>query len=121
MNIKFRSKALQKGCSTEKGAVRAYGPKRGKKLMQRMNELMAFNNLADVPKFPPARCHQLDGNRKGQFSVDLEHPYRLIFTPNHNPIPELEDGGINLQAVTKIKIIEIVDTHDKKKKKKRGK
>lgn len=74
-----------------------------------------------MPKFPPARCHQLDGNRKGQFSVDLEHPYRLIFAPNHNPIPELEDGGINLQAVTKIKIIEIVDTHDKKKKKKRGK
>ena len=121
MKINFRSKTLQKLCSTSKGAVRALGPKRGNKLMQRMNELAAFNCLADVPKFPPARCHQLGDNRKGQFSVDLEHPYRLIFVPDHNPIPELEDGGINLQEITKIKIIEIVDTHDKKGKKKRGK
>ena len=52
--------------------------------------------------------------------MDLDHPYRLIFKPNHNPLPELEDGGLDLQAETKIILIEIVDTHDGKKKKKRG-
>lgn len=120
MKIVYKTKTLHKVCNGSKWAVRAYGAKGGKKLMQRMNELNSFECLADVPKFPPARCHQLDGNRKGQFSVDLEQPYRLIFEPDHNPMPRIEDGGIDLQAVTKIKILEIVDTHDGKNKKKRG-
>ena len=93
MEIVFRTTALQKICSISKEAVRTYGPKNGGKLMQRLNELKSFECLADVPKYPPARCHQLEGNRKGQFSVDLEHPYRLIFTPNHTPLPKLEGGG----------------------------
>ena len=29
------------------------------------------------------RLHELKGNRKGQLSFDLDHPYRLIFLPNH--------------------------------------
>jgi len=52
MEISFKTKALQKVCSLAKEAVRGYGPKSGGKLMQRMNELKSFENLADVPKFP---------------------------------------------------------------------
>ena len=25
------------------------------------------------------RCHALEGNRRGQYAMDLAHPYRLIF------------------------------------------
>ena len=60
---------------------------------------------------PPARCHALTGNRSGQLSVDLEHPYRLLFIPAHDPVPTRADGGLDWRLVTEIEILEIVDTH----------
>ena len=76
-----------------------------------MMELKAAISLDDISHLPPARCHELTGNRKGQLSVDLEHPYRLLFIPANNPIPEAEDGGLDWSGVTEIEIIGIVDTH----------
>ncbi len=43
--------------------------------------------------------------------MDLEHPYRMLFIPANNPIPETEDGGLDWLGVTEIEIIGIVDTH----------
>ena len=76
-----------------------------------MMELKAAENLSDISRLPPARCHELSGKRKGQFSVDLEHPYRLLFIVDNNPSPKREDGGLDWNGVTKIKVIEIADTH----------
>lgn len=30
-------------------------------------------------QFSIGRCHQLVGNRKGEYAMDLVHPYRLVF------------------------------------------
>lgn len=111
MIIYFKTKKLQKICSRGAEAIKILGPKRGTKLKQRMMELSAAETLADISRVPPARCHELIGNRKGQLSVDLDHPYRLLFIPANNPIPEREEGGLNWAAVTKIEIIDIADTH----------
>jgi len=73
-----------------------------------MMELKAAISLDDFLRLPPARCHELTGNRKGQLSVDLEHPYRLVFIPANNPIPKTADGGLDWPEVTEIEIIEIV-------------
>jgi plasmid maintenance system killer protein len=82
-----------------------------RKLQQRLMELKAATCLADISKVPPSRCHQLSGDRDGQLSVDLEHPYRLIFIPANDPIPVTKDGGFDWAKVTEIEIIEISDTH----------
>ena len=111
MQIAFRNKKLHKTCSVEKEAIKAYGPKCARKLMRRMMELSAFENLAQVPHIPPFRRHELTGKLKGTFAVDLEHPFRLLFTPNHDPIPNLEEGGIDLKKVTAIQIESIEDYH----------
>ena len=79
--------------------------------MQRMTQLHAAVALSDISHLPPVRLHELTGNRKRQFSVDLEHPYRLLFVPNNKPIPVKEDGGLDMENITEIKIIEIEDTH----------
>ena len=81
----------------------------------RMQELRAALSLKDFlpPKSGPIRCHELtQGRRKGQLSVDLDHPYRLIFVPNHEPIPVKPDGGLDWEQVTAITIIGIEDTHE---------
>lgn len=52
-----------------------------------------------------------EGKRSGQLSVDLDHPYRLIFIPDHDPAPRREDGGLEWSQVTAIKILGVEDTH----------
>lgn len=80
-----------------------------------MAEFRAAKSLMDFwpPKSKPSRCHELtQGRRSGQLSVDLDHPYRLIFVPNHNPVPEREEGGLDWSQVTAIKILSVEDTHE---------
>ncbi len=74
-------------------------------------ELAAAESLVDISGVPPARCHELTGNRKGQFLIDLEYPYRLLFILADDSIPERVEGGLNWVAITEIEIIDIADTH----------
>ncbi|MCD6134697.1 MAG: killer suppression protein [Candidatus Omnitrophica bacterium] len=111
MVIYFKTKKLQKLCSKSSEAIKILGTKRSKKLKQRMMELAAAETLADISRVPPARCHELTGNRSGQLSVDLEQPYRLLFIPANDLISERKEGGLDWAAVTTIEIIDIADTH----------
>jgi proteic killer suppression protein len=111
MNVYFSSKKLSKTLQSEKGLNRAYGVENAKKIKQRLVELEAAPNLKEVYNLPMARCHELSGNKKGQFAVDIKHPYRLIFEPDHIEVPRKEDGGIDLVRVTEIRVISIEDYH----------
>lgn len=79
--------------------------------MNRLAVLKAARALALVPATPPDRRHQLRGDRDEQFAVDLVHPHRLVFEANHDPIPRKEDQGIDLEQVTAITIINVIDYH----------
>jgi proteic killer suppression protein len=111
MLVFFSTKKLQKICSDEREMQKQLGPGMARKLRQRLMELKAAETLADVSHLPPPRCHELTGDRAGQFSVDLEHPYRLLFIPADELIPYRGDGGVDLARVGEIEIIEIADTH----------
>jgi plasmid maintenance system killer protein len=111
MEIFFRTKGIQKVCSENAVAKKKLGAKMARRLQQRMMELRAAESLTDMLHLPPARCHELKGDRKGQLSLDLEHPYRLLFVPANIPMPRKEDGGLDWAGVTEIEIIDIVDTH----------
>ena len=111
MILYFKTKKLQKICSKSNEAQKALGRKMANKLQQRLMELQAADCLEDISRVPPPRCHQLTGNRAGQLSVDLVHPYRLLFIPANDPIPKLDDGGLDWSRVTEVEIIGIVDTH----------
>jgi len=45
--------------------------------------------------------------------VVLTKNWRLIFEVDHDPIPRLDDGGIDLDKVSAIRFIEVVDYHKK--------
>ena len=93
--------------------MRAHGTARSKRLRIVLNSLRAAPSLAAFapPMSPPHRCHEMTGNRKGQLTMDLDHPYRLIFQPTHEPLPIRSEGGLDWRSVTAIKILEIEDTH----------
>lgn len=114
MEITFKNKKLANEFNEGRQLERIHGALRAKKIRIRMAELRAADCLRDFwpPKSPPGRCHELtEGKRGGQLSVDLDYPYRLIFTPDHDPIPMRTEGGLDWARVTSIKIIGIEDTH----------
>ena len=82
-----------------------------KAIMMRMAVLRAARNLALVPVTRPDRRHQLSGDRDGQFAVDLVQPFRFVFEGNHGLVPRREDGGIDTEQMTAIRILEVTDQH----------
>jgi plasmid maintenance system killer protein len=114
MDISFKNKKLEKSFNEGAQLDKIHGKIRARKIRIRMQELRAARSLMDFwpPKSPPGRCRELtEGKRSGQLSVDLDHPYRLIFVPDHDPIPRRADKGLDWSQVTVIKILGVEDTH----------
>ena len=111
MDIAFRTRKLERTFNSAAALQKAYGARMARVVMARMAVLRAVANLAMVPATPPDRAHPLRGDREGQFAVDLVHPHRLVFEPNHEPLPPGEDGGMDAEQVTAIVIVEVTDYH----------
>ena len=112
MDIMFKTKKLLKECTNQKLLVRTYGMRRANLIRRRLDELLAANSLYELKFLPGPRCHELKENRAGQFSVDLDHPYRMIFRPTNDPLPKKTDGGFDWKGITAVQILGIEDTHD---------
>jgi len=112
MIILFKTAKLEKECNDEKRMVKEFGSLRTKLLKRRLTQLSAVNAPGDLRHLPQTRCHELKGNLKGYLSVDLDHPYRLIFEPADNPLPKKPDGGLDWNKVTIVRIIGVEDTHE---------
>lgn len=114
MDLSFKTKKLRKVFNERTRLTREYGSRCASKIGTRMAALRAATNLHDFwpPMSGPERCHELtEGKRHGQLSMDLEHPYRLIFVPNHDPVPTREEGGLDWRQVTAVTIVGVEDTH----------
>lgn len=111
MEITFRTNKLRKECCEERAAVRAYGHDNARRLKTRLDDLKAAPNLEAMRNLP-GRCHELTGDRKGQLTLDLKHPLRLVFAPCGESTKNKEDGGLDWQSVIAVEIIELEDTHD---------
>jgi proteic killer suppression protein len=111
MDLSFKNGRLAKIFNSETLLRREFGAEQARCIMSRLIFLQASPTLASVPIQPPYRRHQLTGNRDEQFAVDLKGPYRLVFEPNHDPIPRKDDGGIDLNQVAAITILGMEDYH----------
>ncbi len=106
MNIIYKRNKLEKSVATPKDIIKNYGT-RAKLINQRLQELRAAATLEVMRTLPKANCHELSGNRKGTFAVDISANHRIIFEPDHDPTPTKDDGGIDWSKVTDIVILEI--------------
>jgi proteic killer suppression protein len=110
MDITFGDKDLKKYANNDRLAVRKLGPKRAQVFKQRLDDLRAADTLEDV-RHLPGRYHELTENRKGQWSCDLDHPYRLILTPHEDPIPSNAAGQYIWFEIKGVEVIAIVNYH----------
>lgn len=115
VKIVFRTRALQRLCNDRKIAQKELGEAIAKRLMQRLADFDAADSLADISHLPPARCHELSGEKSGLLAVDLPHPFRVEFRPADEPLPLLDDGSLDRSKVIKIEIHWIGDYHGKKR------
>jgi proteic killer suppression protein len=111
MDVSFSTSKLAKTCNAEKKLRGEYGPRMAALIQQRLAELRAADTLADMRSLPGARCHELTANLAGHLAVDLVHPDRLVFRPDHDPIPSKDDGGMNWDEITAVVVIGIGDYH----------
>jgi plasmid maintenance system killer protein len=112
MVILFKTAKFEKECNNENLMIKRFGALRAKLLRRRLNEFHAAASLDVLRRLPQVRCHELKGRRKGQLSVDLDHPYRLVFEPADNPIPKKPDGGLDWTKVITVRLVGVEDTHE---------
>ncbi len=111
MDVSFSTAKLAKICNSEKKLRGEHGPRMAALIQQRLAELRAADTLEDMRSLPGARCHELKGDLAGHLAVDLVHPDRLVFKPDHDPIPVKDDGGINWDEITAVEVIGMRDYH----------
>lgn len=70
---------LTKILSDERKMVKVYGKDRALRIKQRLKEFTVAENLSQISHLPPPRLHQLSGEHKQQFAVDVAANFRLIF------------------------------------------
>ena len=114
MKVCARERKLKRAIEDEVYCRRKFGLEMTKKLMRTYSKLRACKSVADLwpPKSGPERCHELKGNLIGLYSVDLQHPYRLLFRPGTEIY--LVPGTDQLERWKSIKSIELIsikDTH----------
>ena len=79
MQIHYRTTKLKRICENAEEARKTYGSNMADKIQMRISELSVAESVEFLLKYNIGRCHLLKGNRKGQYAMDLVHPYRLVF------------------------------------------
>jgi proteic killer suppression protein len=98
VDITYKNKKIMKICTEASVARKTYGIEMSERIHQRIAEITAADSVEFMITYKIGRCHPLTQNRKGQYAVDLVHPYRLVFEKNGNEIQIAN-------------ILEIVDYH----------
>ena len=98
MKVTYKNKRIEKVCTNAVEAEKKYSREMAEKIQSRIDLIEAAESIDMMVQYRMGRCHPLQGNRKGQYAVDLVHPFRLVF--------EVHEDEIQIAN-----IIEIVDYH----------
>lgn len=102
MVIKYSSKKLGQKL-TDPCLLKKYYSNDYNKINNRLSELMAANNLSEIPECPPPRRHKLSGNLQDCWGINYSKNERIIIRPT---------GEFDVNDVSSIVEIEIVDLED---------
>ncbi len=110
MVILFAQKLLKRLANDDRKALAQMGRQRAEKYRLRLSQLSDANCLEDL-RYMPGNYHELRADRKGQWSCDLDQPYRLVFEPLEDPIPSDVNGRYVWSEIRGVSILEIVNYH----------
>lgn len=106
MIVLFITEQLRTDCVSLERLVKQYGEKKARRIRQRLDELDAVQNLAQVKSLPAANCRSID-NRAGVIAVDTIPPACILLQAvNLN-------SGTGWHQVTTVQIIKLNENiHD---------
>lgn len=109
----YLSKKLKRDIEDDARRQKRFGTEMSAKIKLRMTALSAAESLVDFwpPYAGPERCHELKGDLAGTFSMDLKHPYRLLFIAADLKETEFEAEKQRWQSIKSIEVTSIEDTH----------
>lgn len=112
MVVHFKDQDIYMLCTDEKTLKKKIGLENVglRQIQKKLDALLAFQNLGDVPRIPPYRLHLLYRDYAGCYAVDINGKYRLIIVPTWpQGIAEKDE---NLKYVTEIMIKGITNYHE---------
>lgn len=105
MEVGYEDPKFEALVSNERALRKKFGAGVIKSLARRHTSLRGAATLAELHRMP-GRTHPLRGDRAGTFAMELPGGFRLILRPTP-PVPTLKDGGIDLDRVTRVTLVEI--------------
>lgn len=109
MKLDFKDKKLRDLCEQGRVAEKKLGADSARKLRSRLSDIEAATTVLDLVAGAP---HPLKGDRKNQFSVSLAGGCRIVFEPDHDPLPLRDDQSLDWSQVFDVKVIFIGDYHE---------
>ena len=108
--ITFASKALRRFANDDRKAHAQLDTLRALRYRLRLSQIADADCLEDL-RYMPGNYHELRASRKGQWSCDLDQPYRLVFAPLEDPIPTDSSSRFKWSEIRGVVILEIVNYH----------
>lgn len=115
MHLEFKAEKLRKEFEDERALNRNRGAVQAKKIMIRMAQIEGAVSLEQL-RNQPGRFHALTEDKAGWLACDLDGPNRLIFEVANDPIPQLEAGGLDWAKVDQVRILGVLNYHERNKK-----
>jgi plasmid maintenance system killer protein len=113
MEVSFANHRLQALYANPKKTLAEHGSRVGRVILVRLQQLCDVQCLMDMKAFPDARLHMLTGGTyHGTYSINVSQRLRLLFIPDHDPVPVLPAGNHDLTKITAVVIQGIEDTHE---------
>ncbi len=110
MEITFKDKGLEK-ITKDPRKLRKRFNQAAEIIENRIKLLISADNLGQIHTGPPTRLHLLKGDLKGKYAIDVNRKLRMVLEINQEPIPLHSNNSVNINLVTKILIVEIIDYH----------
>ena len=110
MEITYKDKKLEKIINDPR-KIRKHFNQAADNIVKRIMVLARATNLEKVSEKPPTRLHLLKGDYKGYYAVDVNRELRIVFEINHDPVARRSDNSVDLEKVTKVCIVDILDYH----------
>lgn len=115
MHIDFTTEKLRKEFEDSRALQRQRGAVQAKKIMTRLMQIEGALALEQL-RNQPGHFHALTEDKAGWLACDLDQPFRLIFEAANVPAPQLEAGGLDWSKVTQIRILGVLNYHERNKK-----
>ncbi len=80
MEVRFRTRTLKKQYENHREAQKAYGKQVARRYIERINIIKQAKDIKELKSLPVLHCHELTGDRLGEWAIALTGRYRLIFT-----------------------------------------